>query len=59
MNLVKKQLELLKDQIKELESKVGNRSHWKAVTVHNRVDEAKAIAKSAEALVAIVRRAKP
>ena len=59
MKYVKRQLEIIRDMVDDLLSKCSDRSFWKKRTLPNRVQEAKAIQKATEALIEIVRRAKP
>lgn len=59
MKTVQRQLDMLKQLIAKMEKKTGDRSFWKTGSIPNRVNEAKAIHKSAEALVSIVRAASP
>ena len=59
MRYVKRQLELIRDLVDEMLKKTGERSWWRPMAIPDRVKEAKAIQKSAEALVEMVRRAKP
>lgn len=59
MKYVKRQLELIRDLVDEMLRKTDERSWWSAVAIPDRIKEARAIQKSAEALVEMVRRAKP
>ena len=59
MKYVKRQLELIRDLVDEMLKKTEGRSWWQSMAIPDRVKEAKAIQKSAEALVEMVRRAKP
>jgi len=59
MKYVKRQLELIRDLVDEMLEKTEDRSWWQAMAIPNRVKEARAIQKSAEALVEIVKRAIP
>lgn len=59
MRYVRRQLEIIKDLVNEMIEKTEDRSFWKTSTIPNRVKEAKAIQKSAEALVEMVKRAIP
>ena len=59
MRYVRRQLEMIRDLVDEMIEKTEDRSLWKKTAIPNRVREAKAIQKSAEALVEMVRRAIP
>jgi len=59
MKYVKRQIEIISDLLNDLLSKCSDRSFWKKRTLPNRVQEAKAIQKATEALVEMVKRAKP
>jgi len=59
MKYVKRQLELIRDLVDDMLKNLQHRSMWKASALPNRVQEAKAIQKAAEALVEMVKRAIP
>ena len=59
MKYVKRQLEIIRDLVDDMLRKTEERSWWQTTAIPDRVKEAKAIQKSAEALVEIVKRAIP
>ena len=61
MYYVRKQLLMIKEMVDKMLNKTepNNRSFWKTSSIPQRVKEAEAIEKSAEALVALVKQAKP
>jgi len=59
MKYVKRQAELIHDLLNDLLAKTNDMSYWTEMAIYDRVDEAKAIAKAAQALVELVRQAKP
>ena len=59
MKYVKRQLELIRDLVDDMLENLQHRSMWKTSALPNRVQEAKAIQKAAEALVEMVKRAIP